>query len=267
MRLLYIFIILGLFSCKYEKYEPSASLNPLAECIDGHAKFILDGKEYEYECDGYDLMGYVSLDEMNAQSGNDCWGWTDPSSGKEYALMGLDNGTAIIDISIPTDPLYLGKIFTNGDPNDRGKAWRDLKVFKDYVFIVSEIAGHGMQVFDLKQLRGLDSKQNFTADYISLDMGKLTILQLIQSLDMHTQLELALRYLIQLALVFMLSTFLTQHLLFLSFSHLILFPLTLKEKEHTHMMLKSLIIKDRIVIILGKKFTLEVMKIKLFLLM
>ena len=51
-------------------------------------------------------MSYVSLDEMNAESGNDCWGWTDTQTGKEQALMGLDNGTAIIDISTPTDPSY-----------------------------------------------------------------------------------------------------------------------------------------------------------------
>ena len=156
-----------IFSCKYEKYEPAASTSPLAECIDGHAKFTLNGQEYEYECDGYDLMGYVSLDEMNADSGNDSWGWTDSSTGKEYALMGLDNGTAIVDISIPTAPLYLGKIPTATVPS----SWRDLKVYNDHVFIVSEAAGHGMQVFDLKQLRGLDSKQNFTADYVYSGYG------------------------------------------------------------------------------------------------
>ena len=112
-------------------------------------------------------MGYVSLDEMNADSGNDSWGWTDLSTGKEYALMGLDNGTAIVDISIPTAPLYLGKIPTATVPS----SWRDLKVYNDHVFIVSEAAGHGMQVFDLKQLRGLDSKQNFTADYVYSGYG------------------------------------------------------------------------------------------------
>ena len=168
MRLLYAFIFLVLFSCKYEKYEPAASTSPLAECIDGHAKFTLDGKEYEYECNGYNLLGYISLDEMNAESGNDCWGWTDPSSGKEYALMGLDNGTAIVDISIPTAPLYLGKIPTA----TVSSAWRDLKVYDNHVFIVSEAAGHGMQVFDLKQIRGLDSKQNFTADYVYSGYGQ-----------------------------------------------------------------------------------------------
>ena len=167
MRIIYLLSILFIFSCKYEKYEPAASTSPLAECIDGHAKFTLNGQEYEYECDGYDLMGYVSLDEMNADSGNDSWGWTDSSTGKEYALMGLDNGTAIVDISIPTAPLYLGKIPTATVPS----SWRDLKVYNDHVFIVSEAAGHGMQVFDLKQLRGLDSKQNFTADYVYSGYG------------------------------------------------------------------------------------------------
>ena len=44
---------------------------------------------------------------MDANSGNDCWGWTDPLTGKEYALMGLDNGTGIIDISDPFNPNYL----------------------------------------------------------------------------------------------------------------------------------------------------------------
>ena len=167
MRIIYLLSILFIFSCKYEKYEPAASTSPLAECIDGHAKFTLNDQEYEYECDGYDLMGYVSLDEMNADSGNDSWGWTDSSTGKEYALMGLDNGTAIVDISIPTAPLYLGKIPTATVPS----SWRDLKVYNDHVFIVSEAAGHGMQVFDLKQLRGLDSKQNFTADYVYSGYG------------------------------------------------------------------------------------------------
>jgi len=168
MRSITIFFIFFIISCDYEKYEPVADTNPLAECIDGHAKFELNGKEYEFECDGYDLMGYISLDEMNADSGNDSWGWTDSSTGKEYALMGLDNGTGIIDISIPTSPLYLGKIPTATEPS----SWRDLKVFNDHVFIVSEAEGHGMQVFDLKQLRGLNIKKNFTADYTYTGYGQ-----------------------------------------------------------------------------------------------
>ena len=149
VRIIYLLSILFIFSCKYEKYEPATSTSPLAECIDGHAKFTLNGQEYEYECNGYDLMGYVSLDEMNAESGNDCWGWTDSQTGKEYALVGMSNGTSFVDISNPENPVYIGRLPTQTN----NSSWRDLKVYQDHVFIVSEASGHGMQVFDLTQLR------------------------------------------------------------------------------------------------------------------
>ena len=58
-----IFVIVH-FSCEYEKYERSEESKPLAECIDGHAKFELNGVSYEYDCSGYELMGYVSLEDM-----------------------------------------------------------------------------------------------------------------------------------------------------------------------------------------------------------
>ena len=79
--------------------------------------------------------------------------------------MGLDNGTAIIDISRPTKPKYLGKIPTETVPS----SWRDLKIFDNHVFIVSEADNHGMQVYDLEQLRVINDVQNLTpsfADYI-----------------------------------------------------------------------------------------------------
>ena len=54
-----------------------------------------------YPCDKFDLQSHFSLAEMNASGGNDSWGWTDPDDGTEYALVGLNNGTAFIDISDP----------------------------------------------------------------------------------------------------------------------------------------------------------------------
>ena len=41
---------------------------------------------------------------------NDCWGWTDLETGSEYAIIGLDNGTAFVDITIPNQPVILGKL-------------------------------------------------------------------------------------------------------------------------------------------------------------
>ena len=130
---IFLFII---FSCQVEEFDNSEDKKPLGECTEGLVKFELNGVDYEYECSGYDLIGYVSLEEMDASSGNDCWGWTDSSSGKEYVLMGLDNGTAFIDISEPTQPRYLGKLPTQ----TISTIWRDIKVYKDHAFIVADFS-------------------------------------------------------------------------------------------------------------------------------
>ena len=63
------------------------------------------------------------------------------TDGKEYALMGLGNGTAFVDITDPVNPIYLGKLPTHTDSS----TWRDIKVYNDHAFIVSEAGGHGME--------------------------------------------------------------------------------------------------------------------------
>ena len=114
-----------------------------------------------YPCNNYDLQANISLGQMNAGAGNDSWGWTDSQDGKEYALIGLDNGTAFIDISDPVNPVYLGKLPTHTNPS----IWRDVKVYNDHAFIVSEANGHGMQVFDLTRLRSVaNPPETFTED-------------------------------------------------------------------------------------------------------
>lgn len=114
-----------------------------------------------YPCDSYDLQSEFSLAQLSAGAGNDSWGWTDPSNGNEYALVGLNNGTAFIDISNPTNPIYLGKLPTQTS----NSSWRDIKTYNNYAFIVSEANGHGMQVFDLTRLRNVPSPpQTFTTD-------------------------------------------------------------------------------------------------------
>ncbi len=120
-----------------------------------------NGMAGRYPCNGYDFVGQIPLSNFNAQAGNDSWGWTDSTTGKEYALMGLDNGTAFVDISDEENLIYLGKLPSAGTPI----SWRDLKVYEDHAFIVSEALGHGMQVFDLTKLRNVSNPPaTFEAD-------------------------------------------------------------------------------------------------------
>ena len=75
-----------------------------------------------------------------------------------YALMGLDTGTAFIRITDPENPLVIGYLPTHTSAS----LWRDIKTYQNHAFIVSEAGGHGMQVFDLTQLRNYDGNNPVT---------------------------------------------------------------------------------------------------------
>ena len=131
-----------------------------AECIDGSAG--------GFPCSGYDLVSRIELGTFGASRGNDCWGWTDPDTGNEYAIMGLDNGTAFIDISDPSEPVYLGKLASRSGASP----WRDVKVYDNYAFIVSEASNHGMQIFDLTKLRNVVTPpESFDSDAVYTEFG------------------------------------------------------------------------------------------------
>ena len=125
-------------------------------------KSCAGGVADSYDCNDYDLLLHIPLDIFDSGSGNDIWGWTDPSTNREYALMGLDDGVAFIDITEPNEAIYLGKL---PSATAVSSPWRDLKVYNDHLFIVSEASNHGMQVFDLTRLRSVsDIPVSFTSD-------------------------------------------------------------------------------------------------------
>jgi choice-of-anchor B domain-containing protein len=102
-----------------------------------------------FPCMNVDLMSRMTIDQIGGGANlNDIWGWTSPTTGKEYALVGRNTGTSFIDISDPVNPVYLGNLPTHTTPS----LWRDIKVFNNHAFIVAEAGLHGMQVFNLMQL-------------------------------------------------------------------------------------------------------------------
>ena len=130
-------------------------------CVNGLAAGL-------YPCDNIDLYATMGANQVGGGDMNDIWGWTDPLDGKEYVLLGRTNGTAFIDISNPTTPVYLGNLNTN----TVSSLWRDIKVYGNYAFIVSEAGGHGMQVFDLTKLRNVNNPPvNFSADAVYTGFG------------------------------------------------------------------------------------------------
>ncbi|HEX6883755.1 MAG TPA: choice-of-anchor B family protein, partial [Planctomycetota bacterium] len=92
------------------------------------------------------LMSWLPLGSLSgsATSGNDCWGYTSPS-GREYAIIGCDDGTAFVEVTDPGAAQLLS--FHSGPVS----LWRDMKVFGDNAYVVSE-GGSGIQVFDMSAI-------------------------------------------------------------------------------------------------------------------
>jgi len=107
-----------------------------------------------FPCRNIDMLSHVSHAELGTTFVNDIWGWTDPRTNKDYALVGASNGTVFVDISDPKRPKVLGIMPTASTVG--GSSWRDIKVYEDHAFVVSEHTNHGVQVFDLTRLRGWD---------------------------------------------------------------------------------------------------------------
>ena len=121
-----------------------------------------NGMAGNFPCNGYELLSSFTLGDLGGSTGNASWGWTDPQTGKEYAITGVDNGTLFIDITDPVNPVILGKLSGH---NSSSSLWRDVKVYNNHAFMVSEASGHGIQIFDLTRLRNITNPpENFTAD-------------------------------------------------------------------------------------------------------
>lgn len=117
-----------------------------------------EGKAALFDCQDVDLLSFMPIDQVSNTPGirmNDVWGWTDPATGRDYALAGRVDGVAFIDVTDPLRPVYVGELPKT--PGTESKIWRDVKVYQNHAFVVADNVGeHGMQVFDLTQLRDID---------------------------------------------------------------------------------------------------------------
>ncbi len=117
-----------------------------------------------YACSGIDLAARMPLSTFVPTvptSLSEIWGWTDPATQREYALVGLSNGIGFVDVTVPDAPVYLGKL-PSATPGEN--EWRIVRQENGWMYASSEASGHGVQVFNLTRLRGVTTPQTFTAD-------------------------------------------------------------------------------------------------------
>jgi choice-of-anchor B domain-containing protein len=118
-----------------------------------------EGRMTEFPCTNMELVGHMPVSDLGGERGvwvNDVWGWTDPDTGRDYALVARRDGVSFVDVTDPAAPRLVGNLpRTVGSPPS---VWRDIKVLDEYAYVVSDGAGaHGMQIFDLTRLRAVDT--------------------------------------------------------------------------------------------------------------
>ena len=119
------------------------------------AQVCQNGMAGSFPCERVDLLSFLSDADLSAGEGGtlaNLWGWSDPQTGKEYVLQALTSGLVFVDISDPLNPLVVGRL-----PNATATlptTYRDIKVYGNYAYVIADANSlHGMQVFDLTQLR------------------------------------------------------------------------------------------------------------------
>ncbi len=130
--------------------EPAGAL----ETIVGDEVRCTDGEAAGFPCRDVDLLSFLTVESLGGAPGervSDIWGWTDPETGVEYALVGRSGGLVIVDLGRPASPAVVATIAANAS------GARDIKTYADHAFFTGDGAGqHGLVVFDLTRLRDIE---------------------------------------------------------------------------------------------------------------
>ncbi len=101
-----------------------------------------------YTFNNVEFRGQLTRCDFGADgntSPNDLWAYVSPS-GRRYAIVGLGNRTVFVEVTDPENPVILGK-FQGG-----ASIWRDMKVHKQYAYIVRQQNGLGIQIADMSDI-------------------------------------------------------------------------------------------------------------------
>ncbi|MFT5291015.1 MAG: choice-of-anchor B domain-containing protein [Planctomycetota bacterium] len=80
----------------------------------------------QFQSDNVELETHLPLSFFNSAFAEDCWGYVSPS-GREYAIIGLSQGTGFVEITDPANPVLV-------DIELQTSQGRDMKVYQNYVY-------------------------------------------------------------------------------------------------------------------------------------
>ena len=199
-KLLLVFILSCLTGCTFDSNPSNGGMTdiPKTDLLTANNPCENNLAADLYPCSNLSLYAHLTPIDLGGQQVNDIWGWFDIETSKEYALVGLTDGVSFVDVTNPNQPIVVGKLIESDLPskynsfnlNDfpacnlglgssttakmvtQGSAWRDMKVFDDHMFVVSDAQIHGVQVFDLTRLRTFEDQfLSFKEDALYTKLG------------------------------------------------------------------------------------------------
>jgi len=105
-------------------------------------------------------LGYLDLVSAHNSDASDVWGYVD-GSGNEYAIVGMNNGTSVVDVTDPANPV---EVFFEPGMNS---IWRDIKTWNNHAYVTTE-EPQGLLIIDLSTLPG---NTNLTTAYYNGPSG------------------------------------------------------------------------------------------------
>ncbi|MEM7104731.1 MAG: choice-of-anchor B family protein [Bacteroidota bacterium] len=99
----------------------------------------------------FTLLASTSLAQTNMtllsnldfpEDASDVWGYVAPD-GTEYAIMGLNESTAVINVDDPSTPFLRDQI---GGPSS---IWRDIKTWDEYAYVTADAGDDGLLIIDM----------------------------------------------------------------------------------------------------------------------
>jgi len=146
-----------------EKTSVDASVDKLLSSLQSMqssqtASDCIDGEAAGFECRNISLLAHLPLSVLPTSSGaaNDIWGHVDLNTMREYAIIGLQRGLAVVDVSEPENPVIVDAI------EGQTTTWRDIKVyqyydaarqrFQAYAYSGGDSISEGLSIIDLSDL-------------------------------------------------------------------------------------------------------------------
>lgn len=141
-----------------------AALLPAAETMAASGpEACKRGKAAGYPCKAIDLQSHLEPSELAGAGIADVWGWADPETKREYAVLGSTRGVLFVDVTNPKKPVYLGALAGKAEPT---LIWQEIEILNDHAYIVCDLSPCNLQIFDLTHLRGAETAQNWAPDSV-----------------------------------------------------------------------------------------------------